>query len=193
MVRAIALLWLLVFQIVFVPTCWATRPAFVDLDTLFQNAKEVLLVQIIEGKVVGSGDDLCGSSYVGLVEQTFKGRAKNERVEFGWYANFKIGAKYVVFLAASPREADIFLSVAGFHAEIMNALFTRCASKMPPLTIMQLGDGAFEIRESPDPNYSEAIPTPLIRVPPGLPKKTHKSSETLRLSPFLKYLEQKSK
>jgi hypothetical protein len=188
------LLWIFVLLATYMASGHATIFAKMPLDDLRKEAREILLIQVVEGKVVGAGDDLCGVRYVGIVEQSIKGRSKGATVEFGYSLHLKMGANYLVFLAASPQEADRYVSMNGRYADLMTKYYVRCKPTMPNLTIMQKGSGALEVDSDDGPSEGRMIKVGnLIRLPSTLPSKAVGDERILKLSDFVQYLDSPTK
>jgi len=79
----------------------ATTIAPVELDTLFQEAETVALVEVIEGKVLRNGDKECGAIYKAKVLHSIKGA--EEQFYFGHTYGYEIGSRYLAFLSSDEK------------------------------------------------------------------------------------------
>jgi hypothetical protein len=123
----------------------ATIPAPVTLKKLFAKAEQVLLVQVVERRILGVGENSCGASYTGAIERSFKGAPKGARVEFGPSYQLNLGAYYLVFLSKSSEPFERYISTNDRHLTARVEFLKRCKDEMAPFAMMLFGFGAMVV------------------------------------------------
>lgn len=126
---------------------YASYPATIPLSELLVEANNVALVEIHEGKTLGTDSEPCGARYKARVVEGIKNAQVGQSIELGYHLNLKIGARYLVFLAASPANADAYLSRSGVDGDRAASFFRMCGQLWAPATIMHFGSGALEVFE----------------------------------------------
>ncbi|HET9216271.1 MAG TPA: hypothetical protein VFR18_04795 [Terriglobia bacterium] len=125
----------------------ATIPAPVPLDDLFSAADQVLLVQVVEGRVLGPGENNCGARYVGTVKRSFKGMPNASHVEFGPHSQLRLGVYYLLFLTKSETPYERYVSTNSGHLNAKAEYAKRCKGFMAPYAIMHFGSGAMIVND----------------------------------------------
>jgi hypothetical protein len=76
----------------------ASMPLPIPLKELYGAAEAVAVVEVIEGRLVSAGGDMCGARYKGRVLEGIKGAKPGLVVEFGFLPSLKVGGSYLLFL-----------------------------------------------------------------------------------------------
>lgn len=124
----------------------ATIPASIALKDLLSEADHVVLVQLVEGRMLGTGEQTCGARYAGIVVRSFKGSPKGTRVEFGPYYPLELGTHYLLFLSSSPN--DRLVSTNSRELAAKADYLKRCKKEMAPLAIMHSGFAGMVVNET---------------------------------------------
>lgn len=142
---------------------YASYPATVSLSELLGEANSVALVEIQEGKTLGTDAEPCGARYKARVVEGMKNVEAGRSIELGFYSHLKVGARYLMFLETSPTNADAYLSRSGLDGDRAANLFRKCGQLWAPTTIMHFGSGALEVFEDSRDYRNRALWTVQIR------------------------------
>lgn len=132
----------------------ATLPATVTLKQLIAEADQVLLVQLVEGRLLKEGDKDCGARYVGRVARSFKGLPTGSRVEFGPHHQLQIGGRYLLFLSKSSKPVEWYVSTNDRYLAAKAEYLKACKHLMAPFAIMHFSAGAMTVDDI-DPNVDK--------------------------------------
>jgi len=134
----------------------ATLPATVTLKELLTVADQVLLVQLVDGRLLREGDKDCGARYVGEVARSFKGLPKGSRVEFGPHQQLQIGVYYLLFLSQSSKPVEWYVSTNDRYLAAKADYLKSCKRVMAPFAIMHFSAGAMKV-DNVDPNIDKWV------------------------------------
>jgi len=190
---------------VFACTCvaFATTIPKVPLAELFQKADVVALVQVTEGRTLGTGEETCGASYEAIVVAGLKGANVGSTIKFGHNFGFEVGTQYILFLVKPDRPFDPKMSMNSEMERMRGHLNARCSSQWPDLTVMHSGNGALPVSFSAQFNYKDSVrvASRFVGIPPGVEVKAAMPSDIeefsgvvwVRLDDMLKLLQQFAK
>ena len=113
----------------------ASMPLPIPLRELYGAAEAVALVEVVEGRLVSAGGDICGARYTGRVLEDIKGTKSGLVIEFGFLPSLKVGGSYLLFLGGYE---NVYIPGAP-------DFLARCKSVLPPANTLAHWRGALEV------------------------------------------------
>ncbi|MBB3197370.1 hypothetical protein [Roseateles terrae] len=113
----------------------ASIDAPISLRELYRISSVVAVVEVVEGREVSAGDNTCGARYRARVIKAIKHSMAGQLLDFGFKADLKPGASYLVLLE-QYQDAQL---------ERFPGFQERCRSVLPALALAALGRGVMEV------------------------------------------------
>jgi hypothetical protein len=159
----------LIIALIFSSKMTATTLPKLNVEYLFTEADDVVIVEVVSGSMIGELNESCGAKYKARVINRFKGN-ESKYINFGHFHGYEIGSKYLLFLTSPDREFKPISSTNSNSMRAENEHLKKCHALLTKNKVMHSGYGAMKVELTSKLDYKQsvAIPSRYVSFPESL-------------------------